>query len=388
MSVRRVKRRDPNTGATREFLLVDVVFEHANGQVQRLRKVAPVQTKRGAEEYERQLRAELLCPSPKKSKEVPTLQEFAPRFIEGHARANRQKASGVQGKQSVLRTHLLPLFGRLPLDRITDERVASLKARLRDRSRKTTNNVLTVLSKLLKVAVKWKVLDAMPCAIELLKVSNPTPAFYEFEDYGRLVEAAAKIGTGKLLVVLLGGDAGLRRGEMMALRWSDVDFRRKQLRIEQAAFRRSGRVAREENAPQWTVDTPKSGRGRIVPMTTALFDALQAHRHLRGPCVLTMDDGSPVPGHVLRDWLERGQRRAGLRVMGSLHKLRHTFCSHLAMKGAPPKAIQELAGHESLSTTLRYMHLSPSVRDQAIALLNARDLYGNLTATERGEVSK
>jgi integrase len=389
MSVRRVKRRDPTTGTTREFWLVDVVFEHANGQVQRLRKVSPVQTKRGAEEYERRLRAELLHPAPKnEKKEVPTLEEFAPRFIEGYAKANRQKASGVQGKQSVLKTHLLPLFGRLPLDQITDERVAKLKARLRDRSRKTANNVLTVLSKLLKVAVKWKVLDAMPSAIELMKVSNASPEFYEFEDYARLVEAAAKIGTRELLVVLLGGDAGLRRGEMMGLRWSDVDFRRKQLRIEQAAFRRSLRAAREENEPQWTVDTPKSGKGRVVPMTSALFDALQAHRHLRGPCVLTLDDGSAVPGHVLRDWLERAQRRAGLRVLGSLHKLRHTFCSHLAMKGAPPKAIQELAGHESLTTTLRYMHLSPSARDQAIALLNARDLYGHLTATERGEITK
>jgi hypothetical protein len=135
MSVRRVKRRDPTTGTTREFWLVDVVFEDANGQVQRLRKVSPVQTKRGAEEYERRLRAELLHPAPKnEKKEVPTLEEFAPRFIEGYAKANRQKASGVQGKQSVLKTHLLPLFGRLPLDQITDERVAKLKARLRDRS--------------------------------------------------------------------------------------------------------------------------------------------------------------------------------------------------------------------------------------------------------------
>jgi site-specific recombinase XerD len=75
---------------------------------------------------------------------------------------------------------------------------------------------------------------------------------------------------------------------------------------------------------------------------------------------------------MLRDWLEAAQRRAGLEVMGSLHKLRHTFCSHLATRGAPPKAIQELAGHESLSTTLRYMHLAESARDQAIALLNAR----------------
>jgi hypothetical protein len=70
---------------------------------------------------------------------------------------------------------------------------------------------------------------------------------------------------------------------------------------------------------------------------------------------------------MLRDWLEAAQRRAGLEVMGSLHKLRHTFCSHLAMRGAPPKAIQELAGRESLSTTLRYMHLAERARDQAIA---------------------
>ena len=146
--------------------------------------------------------------------------------------------------------------------------------------------------------------------------------------------------------------------------------------------------AQHANEEEWTVDTPKSGKGRIVPMTNALREALLRHRHLRGERVLTLEDGSPAPGHVLRDWLEAAQRRAGLRVMGSLHKLRHTFCSHLAMRGAPAKAIQELAGHESLTTTLRYMHLSPSARDQAIALLNTRHFYGNLAATEGDEISK
>ena len=50
--------------------------------------------------------------------------------------------------------------------------------------------------------------------------------------------------------------------------------------------------------------------------------------------------------------------------------LRHTFCSHLAMRGAPPKAIQELAGHSTLAMTLRYMHLAPSALRDAVALLN------------------
>ncbi len=74
-------------------------------------------------------------------------------------------------------------------------------------------------------------------------------------------------------------------------------------------------------------------------------------------------DGSPVPGHTLRDWVERAQRRAGLEATGNVHILRHTFCSHLAMRGAAPKAIQDLAGHQQLSTTMRYMHRSPSERE-------------------------
>jgi site-specific recombinase XerD len=98
--------------------------------------------------------------------------------------------------------------------------------------------------------------------------------------------------------------------------------------------------------------------------------ALQDHRHLRGPYVLCREDGEFVHGYMLREWLEAAQRRAGMLVLGALHKLRHTFCSHLAMRGAPVMAIKELAGHDDLSTTLRYMHLSPSHLDAAIKLLN------------------
>jgi site-specific recombinase XerD len=112
-------------------------------------------------------------------------------------------------------------------------------------------------------------------------------------------------------------------------------------------------------------------------MTDSLASALTKNRHLRGERVLTFDDGSPVPGHVLRDWVERAQRRAGLDATGNVHILRHTFCSHLAMRGAPAKAIQELAGHEHLTTTLRYMHLSPAAREGAIQLLNDRRSAGS-----------
>ena len=60
-------------------------------------------------------------------------------------------------------------------------------------------------------------------------------------------------------------------------------------------------------------------------------------------------------------------------MTGRLHILRHTFCSRLAMRGATAKAIQELAGHVSLFTTQRYMHLSPAAKDTAVQALDNRD---------------
>jgi site-specific recombinase XerD len=120
-------------------------------------------------------------------------------------------------------------------------------------------------------------------------------------------------------------------------------------------------------------------------MTDALSDALSRHRHLCGERVFYDTAGHPVTEKVLRGWLAAAQRRAGLPdATGALHILRHTFCSHLAMGSAPAKAIQELAGHEDLSTTLRYMHLSPAARESAIAVLNRRgggDVFGEIVET-------
>jgi hypothetical protein len=89
---------------------------------------------------------------------------FAPRFIEGYAKANRQKASGIDSKESILRIHLLPRFGHKKLCDITDEDIQRLKGALSKYSAKYVNNVLTVLNKLLKVAEEWKVIDALPAA--------------------------------------------------------------------------------------------------------------------------------------------------------------------------------------------------------------------------------
>lgn len=321
----------------------------------RERRKAPVSTKSAALRWAQARERELFQNPRKQRKEIPTLNEFAPEFLEGYAIANRQKPSGIASKETILRVHLLPYLGKKKLDQITNKDIQKLKARLTSKAVRTVNNVLTVLNKLLKVAVEWEILDQLPCTIRLLKVPYKEAQFYDFDEYDRLIQAAQRISEHALLVVLLGGDAGLRCGEIMALEWTDIDFSKRQMRIQRSDWK--GHVT-----------TPKSGRPRILPMTTRLTKALRAHRHLRSPRALCLEDGSCLTQKVVRGLILRACRLAQLPHKG-VHALRHSFCSHLAMRGAPARAIQELAGHKDLSTTQRYMHLSPAAVEAAIRLL-------------------
>jgi site-specific recombinase XerD len=148
----------------------------------------------------------------------------------------------------------------------------------------------------------------------------------------------------------------MRCGEMIALEWSDVDLASRQVCIGRSDW--NGQVT-----------TPKGGRLRRVPLTKRLAKALQDHRHLRSPRVLCQDNGEPLTRQMVQSRMKRVSRRANLAHDG-VHILRHSFCSHLAMRGAPVRAIQELAGHADLSMTQRYMHLSPAALDAAIQLLD------------------
>ena len=326
----------------------------------RERKRAPMSSRsaavRWAEGRERTLFQRLMDPTQNKPrKEVPTLREFASRFLDGHARANRHKPSGIAAKEMILRVHLKPALGHRKLDAIKSEDVQRLKRELEVKAPKTVNNILAVLSVLLKKAVEWEVIERMPCSIKLLPVPKGSTAFHDFDAYERLVEAGRILDPRTHLIVLLGGEAGLRCGEMMALEWSDVDLVNRQVCIRRSEW--NGHVT-----------TPKGGRLRHVPLTRRLAAALSEHRHLRSARVLCQDGAEPMTRQVVQTRAKRVARKAGLSNYG-VHILRHTFCSHLAMRGAPARAIQELAGHKDLSMTQRYMQLSPAALDAAIRLL-------------------
>ena len=287
---------------------------------------------------------------------MPTLEAFAERFIDGYTRANRHKPSGIAAKETILRVHLIPRLGKKELDRITNEDVQRLKSKLLQKLPQTVNNVLATLSRILTVAVEWGVIETLPCTVRQIKTPRPAVAFHDFGDYECLVRSAREIDGNTCLIVLLGGEAGLRCGEMMALEWSDVSLSKRQLCVRRSEWKRH-------------VTAPKGGRLRYVPMTTRLADALRRHRHLRRSRVLVEKDGRTFTQKMIQDRVRWAARRVELQHEG-VHVLRHTFCSHLAMRGAPVRAIQELAGHQDLSTTQRYRHLSPAAIEGAIRLLD------------------
>lgn len=338
---------------------VDIHWRSHDGRRQRERKRLDISSRSAAQRWGEGRERELLLRGPeRKRKEVPTLEQFAPRFMDGHARANQLKPSGIAHKELVLKNHLLPALGAKRLDAISDEDVQQLKFRLRDKKPRTVNNVLTVLSMLVKKAVEWRVLDHPPCTVRLVKVHQGTARFYSFEEFEALVGASIQVSRLAHLIVVLGGEGGLRAGEMRALQWADVDFARSQLRVERSEWR--GHLT-----------ATKGGRVRFVPLTRRLEAALREQRKAAPGSgrVLRRPNGDPLQECNLVDVLLKASRAARMPPYGP-HTLRHTFCSHLAMRGAAVGAIQALAGHQDLMTTQRYMHLSPSVLDAAISLLD------------------
>jgi integrase len=355
-------------------LEVDIKVRLPDGTMFRERRLSPVSgkdsAKRWAQARERAILMEGVSPKAPKKHAVKTLAKFWPEFIASHAKANNQKPSGIESKEYHFRQYLSPVLGELPLNEITNAKVAELKRfmttqmgaepthkSIGGKKSSTINNCLSTLSKCLKCAVDWEVITAMPCRIDRLKKSIVAPRFYDFEAYESLVSAAAALDARVELVTLLGGDAGLRRGEILALEQARCDTKLGKLRVE------LNQVGKD------VVET-KGMEFRAIPMTSRLSAAIKAHRHLRGPRLLYSDDGGPVTASMLRKWLAAAQKAAGLpKASGEVHILRHTFCSHLAMRGAPVGSIQKLAGHKHLATTIRYMHLADGETDRAIRLL-------------------
>ncbi|MFA5762666.1 MAG: tyrosine-type recombinase/integrase [Bacilli bacterium] len=356
--------RSRKTGEEQRYWEIRIDRSVLDGVAKPVRKRAEVQTQRGAEQEETQIRKAILggiYDDRAKEKEVvaqeiPTLKKFSEEFIKSYAKVNN-KETEVIAKEGNLRRYLLPAFEGKRLDEIRFRDIERFKVEMLERelSPKTTNNALATLSRLLRWAEECEVLASVP-RIRHLTVPEQESDFLTFEEAERLL-AAAVFNPEWRGMIFFAMRTGLRYGELCELKWSDIDLVAKRMRVRRSCSRR--KVTDRKNRSAYTVP--------LSPDTVAF---LKARKHLKGDLVFCMADGGRHIHRRADVAIKLVCKKAGLRPIG-WHTLRHTFGSHLAMRGRSLLEIKELMGHKDIKSTLRYAHLMPESRAEAIAVLDA-----------------
>jgi integrase len=189
------------------------------------------------------------------AKEVPTFSAYTADFMATYVSANN-KPSERSMKASILKHHLLPALGDMRMDAIKMDRIEQLKASLlaKGLGRKRVNNILAVLGKMLRYAHEIELIESVP-RVKLLKLPPQQFDFLTFEELSRLLGAVTD-DLERRALFLLGSDAGLRQGEIVALEWGDLDLVAGTLTVRRSSW-------------HGIVGTTKSGRERKVPLTQA-----------------------------------------------------------------------------------------------------------------------
>lgn len=338
---------------------VDVQIKRG-GKVERYRMAAP--TRDAALRAERELRAKLDA-GEAVAKKPPLFREWSKEFVEVYA-TNNNKPSEQRSKLQIVRDHLDPFFGDMRIDRIGYEEIERFKARqFGEKAKpKSINNRLTVLHRLFVIARKSRRIAAVP-EVQWLKTPKPAFRFLDFDESSRLLAGVAPEWRPMVLVALR---TGLRHGELLALRWEDVDLV-------------GGRVVVRRTVWRGVEGSPKSGREREVPLSNEAREALRAlPSRFRAQYVFGPGDVRLTAGET--KWPLWTACKTSSVVRCGWHVLRHTFASHLAMRGVSMKAIQELLGHATMAMTMRYAHLSPSTKRDAVDRLDDRFDCGPIAA--------
>ena len=281
-------------------------------------------------------------------KEVPTFDEwFNGRFWLEWVIGRKNKPTEVRSKKIIYRIHLKDRLGDKRLDEIDVGEIARLRAELVQRGdlgEKRINNILAVLSKPLKYAADCKVIAAAP-KVGLFKVERPEIVAWDFAQYARLLVAAKAESPAWYVAVCLAGEAGLRIGEVKALRWrEDVDLIARTITVNQQT----------RNAE---TTSPKGRTRRTIPMTDRLYAAMRSLETIREGFVVRNLDGSQKTDGEADAAIRRICRRAGLPAQG-FHRLRHSFGTHAALFGVNPWRLQAWMGHKRIDETMLYVHVA------------------------------
>lgn len=294
------------------------------------------------------------------------IEEAGERYLEHLEHVLERKPTTVADYGYILRGHLAPFFGSTALERLGPEDVSRylVVKRHEGLATKTITNHLVFLHGLLTFAVKrgWAASNPVD-AVDRPRADGGDPDIR----YLSLAEVEALlrgVGEGRFAATdhalyLTAAMTGLRQGELLALRWGDVDWRAGRLRVRRTFTRGS-------------FGAPKSRRSsRSVPLTDRVAGALE--RHFQASAFQVDEDlvfcnphtGRPMDASRMRKRFKKALARGGVRPV-RFHDLRHTFGTHCAAAGVPLRTLQEWMGHRDAKTTQVYADYAPNSREGAL----------------------
>jgi len=324
-----------------------------------------------------------------------TVGEYLDEWLDGYAKLN---VSGhtYERYERIVRGHLIPALGRLQLARLRPLHIQAYMSQALTSGRRDGQGGLSartvlhhyrVLREALEQAVRWQLLAVNPADA----VQPPRPKLREMRaldehETARIIKASE--GTRLHVAVVLAATTGMRRGEILALRWEDVDLRQGRLSVRQAL---------EKTREGIRFKPPKTAKGRrSITLAALAVEAIKRWRAqqaqeklLLGPAyrdhglVVCLSDGRPYDPQEFSKRFAKIARKAGLPGIG-FHALRHGHASQLLRAGVHPKVVSERLGHATVSITLDiYSHLLPGLQEEAAQRIDAL-LCGAITAQKSG----
>ena len=283
-----------------------------------------------------------------------TFRQFAPEYL-AYSQANKSITSFHRDRVAIDKW-LTPFFGEQYLFQMCLVEAEGYKQqRLQAVNPATVNKELNCLKAMLNKAVTWGYLRENP--LKGLKGLKEPPGRLRYlapEETARLL-AACETPPYLRPIVELAMHTGMRRSEILALHWGDVDFRRRTI----------------------TLTHTKNNERRVIPVNDTVTTVLKAW-----PRSVSTDGLFPgLNGPMVTRAFWRACRKACVPNL-RLHDLRHTFASYLAMGGFNLRTIQQLLGHKDLRMTSRYSHLSADHLQQAVESLDSVFGEGKLIAEE------
>jgi integrase len=306
-----------------------------------------------------------------------TLAQYLDRWLADYAKTNVSDKT-YEGYEEFVRVHLKPALGRHPLAKLRPVDIQAYYSEKLQNGRRDGKGGLSartvlhhhrVLREALQQAVKWQLLVRNPADA----VEPPRPEGKEMpvlDEAGTATLLQAARGTRLYLPVLLAVTTGMRRGEILGLRWQDVDLKAATLAVRQSLQRTKAGTALKQ---------PKTQKSRrLIALPSVTVDALARHRGEQaeqkrslGPgyqdrgLVAAAEDGTPFFPNAFSHAFADLVARAGVERV-RFHDLRHSHATQLLLHGVHPKIVSERLGHATIGITLdTYSHVLPGMQEEA-----------------------